>query len=104
MSQPSPRVIVSHPIALIVRTPPPIAPFPVCAPPPFVVIVTIPVPDSYCPSPIVLDGLLFLLASCTFLLSLLSHLLRVPSIVLSSYCSLPSYCSPRFTALDGLDT
>src|SRR5580693_2934501 len=58
MSQPLPHVTVSHLIVLIVRTLLLIVPFPACIPPPSVVTVTTPVPDSllslmdYCFSPI----------------------------------------------------
>jgi hypothetical protein len=74
LSQPSPHVIVFPLSVLIVRTPPLIVQSPVCAPLLFVVTVTIPAPDSL----LSFDGLLslfrllFLPASCTFLLSLLS--------------------------------
>ena len=90
MSQPPPRVTVSHPIVLIVRTPLLIALFHVCALPPFVVTVTIPVPDSLLSfRTIVFPHLLFCLPRVLFYclcVSIVCYFL----LFLRLYCSLPS--------------
>jgi hypothetical protein len=108
VSQPSIRAIVSLLIVLIVRTPLLIAPYPVCVPPPSVVTVTTPVPDSllslmdYCfPSVYCSIYLVYLLIVSTFLLcgtlycSCVFYCFLLPFIL---------YCSLRLTALDGLTT
>jgi hypothetical protein len=82
LSQPTPRVIVSHLIVLIVKTPLLIALFHVCVPPPSVAIDTIPVPDP----------LLSILDYCFLLLIVLpdSYVLLL---FLCLYCSVTPYCS-----------
>jgi hypothetical protein len=104
MSQPPLRVTVSHPIVLIVRTLLLIVLSHVCVLLLSVAIVTIPVPDSllstldYCSPPDYCSVCLM----CSVIVPCLYCLL--PPIVLTSLLSFTLYCSPWFTALDGLAT
>ena len=97
MSQPSLRVIVSLLIVLIVRTPLLIIPFPVCVPPPSVVTVMTPVPDSllslmdYCfPSAYCLTCLVYLPIVSIVCLPLLFRALIVLSLLIVLSGLLPS--------------
>jgi hypothetical protein len=104
MSQLRPRVTVSHPIVLIVRILPLIAPSPVCVPPPSVAIVTILVPDALLSSLDYCSLRLIVLFDSHVLLLFSSPYCLLPLLFLRFYCSSASYCSLRFTALDGLAT
>jgi hypothetical protein len=94
MSQPPPRAIVFPRIVLIVRTPPPIARFPVCVLLHSVAIVTIPAVDSllssmdYCFPPVYCPLLPHVLSYCLYCLRALIVYYLLLSLYL--YCSLPS--------------
>jgi hypothetical protein len=97
MSQPPLRVTVFPLIVLIVRTPPLIAQFPVCVPPPFVVTVTTLALDSYCLPWTIVSPLRLLF--CLF--PIVFYCLLVP-IVSWSLLSLCSYCLFPPIVLSGL--